>query len=701
VKRYTTAGTASDQGKASGVLAVGVVSELLGRPVGATGTTTFRPPYVPVAFSLLAGRDRGVLADPAQVTAVHDWHLARGAAFENVGQWKRARYFPRPGEDMEAAVLRECRAAREAVAVMDASTLGKIDVQGPDAAAFLDRVYTNRMSTLPVGSCRYGMMCSADGMVLDDGVAARLGENHFLVTTTTGNAGPVLEWLEEWQQTEWPDLRVFCTSVTDHWATVAIVGPLAREVLARLAPDLAVEAGAFPFMTVREAVVAGVAARVFRISFSGELAYEVNVPAWYGRALWEAVMAAGEPLGITPYGTETMHVLRAEKGYAMVGQETDGTVTPQDLGMDWIVSKQKGEHKGEWRGGFVGRRSHRRRDTAKSDRKRLVGLLPEDPGLVLPEGAQLVERPVETPEPGAPPVPMVGHVTSAYRSATLGRSFALALVRGGTARVGERLYAPLSGRTVAVTVTEPVFYDPRGTRRDGLPVAHATETAAEPATEPAAARVTAPARAARGVVDPVRRSPAAGFATRFAAAGRDDTVRLAERPFLAMIDLRLDPRLEPDALQPTLERIEDALGMAIPRTVGAAGGDAETSALWLGPGWWLVVGPPGTEAATAARLRASLDAAPGSVVDVSAQRTALELTGPRARDVLMTGCRIDLHPRAFPAGSCAQTLLARTHMILHHLGPVGGRAPRFRVLVRASSAPYAAEWLLDAMIEHT
>jgi sarcosine oxidase subunit alpha len=290
-------------------------------------------------------------------------------------------------------------------------------------------------------------MCRADGMVFDDGVTTRLGPEHFLMTTTTGNAAAVLDWLEEWLQTEWPDLRVRCTSVTDHWATVAIAGPRSRDVVAALAPDLAVDNASFPFMTVREALVHGVLARVFRISFSGELAYEVNVPAWYGLALWEAVTAAGA----TPYGTEAMHVLRAEKGYVIVGQETDGTVTPQDLGLR--VSKRKPD--------FVGMRSHGRADTARADRKRLVGLLPEDPDEVLPEGAQLVAA------PGEPPVPTLGHVTSSYLSVALGHSFALALVAGGPDRIGQRLYAPLADRTIAVTVTDPVFYDPEGARRDG------------------------------------------------------------------------------------------------------------------------------------------------------------------------------------------------------------------------------------------
>ncbi|WP_374103641.1 sarcosine oxidase subunit alpha family protein [Streptomyces sp. ISL-86] len=455
LKRYTTAGTANDQGKTSGVLAGGVIAHLLGVDVAELGTTTFRAPYAPVSFATLAGRDRGVLHDPVRVTALHDWHVAHGALFENVGQWKRPWYYPRAGEDMEAAVLRECRAAREGVAFMDASTLGKIDVQGPDAGEFLDRLYTNMMSTLKVGMIRYGVMCRPDGMVFDDGTVIRLAERRFLVTTTTGNAAAVLDWMEEWLQTEWPDLRVHCASVTEQWATVALVGPRSREVLGGLAPQLAVDNAGFPFMAWRDTAVAGIPARVCRISFSGELAYEINVSPWDATALWEALYEAGRPLGITAYGTETMHVLRAEKGYPIVGQDTDGTVTPQDLGMGWVVSKKKPD--------FIGKRSYARADTSRPDRKHLVGLLPDDPGTLLPEGTHLV---ASSPLP-EPPVPMLGHVTSSYRSAALGRTFALALVRGGRARIGERLYAPVGGELVPVTVASPVLYDPEGARRDG------------------------------------------------------------------------------------------------------------------------------------------------------------------------------------------------------------------------------------------
>ncbi|WP_405952066.1 sarcosine oxidase subunit delta family protein [Streptomyces prunicolor] len=454
-KRYTTAGTANDQGKTSGILASGVVAELLGVDVSLLGTTTFRPPYTPVSFATLAGRDRGALHDPIRTTALHDWHVMQGALFENVGQWKRPWYYPQDGEDMETAVLRECAAAREGVAFMDGSTLGKIDVQGPDAPVFLDRLYTNMMSNLKVGMIRYGVMCRPDGMVFDDGTAIRLAPDRYLVTTTTGNAAAVLDWMEEWHQTEWPELRVHCASVTEQWATVALVGPRSREVLGSLAPQLAVGNDDFPFMAWRDTTVAGIEARVCRISFSGELAYEINVSPWEALALWEALYEAGAPFGITPYGTETMHVLRAEKGYPIIGQDTDGTVTPQDLGMSWVVSKKKPD--------FIGKRSYARADAVRPDRKHLVGLLPEDPAAFLPEGTQLIADSVLP----APPVPMLGHVTSSYRSAALGRTFALALIKGGRDRIGERLYAPVGDRLIPVTVASPVLYDPEGARRDG------------------------------------------------------------------------------------------------------------------------------------------------------------------------------------------------------------------------------------------
>ena len=456
VKRFTTIGTAADQGRGSGVLTVGVLAQLSGRPIDEIGTTTYRPPYTPISFALLAGRDRGRLADPERLTALHDWHVEHGAVFEDVGQWKRPWYFPVGDEDLDAAVRRECAAARTGVAVMDASTLGKIELQGDDVGVLLDRLYTNVFSTLAVGKVRYGVMCGPDGMAFDDGTTARLADDRWLMSTTTGNAARVLEWLEEWLQTEWPLLDVRCTSVTDQWSTLALVGPRSRDVLAALAPGLDVSVEGFGFMTLREAVVAGGPARVMRVSFSGELAYEINVATWRALNVWTEVLAAGAAYGIAPYGTETMHVLRAEKGYPIVGQDTDGTTTPQDLGMAWIVSKKKPD--------FVGKRSYARPHTVDPGRRQLVGLVPVDGRTRVAEGAQLVS-------PGArltdTPVPMHGHVTSSYDSVALGTPFALALLSAGSQRHGEVLDAVDDGVPTAVRVVPPAAYDPDGARRDG------------------------------------------------------------------------------------------------------------------------------------------------------------------------------------------------------------------------------------------
>jgi sarcosine oxidase subunit alpha len=450
IKRATYIGTAIDQGRTSGAVAAEIVNSLLGDPAGAQGPSNARPPVTPVSYGVIAGPYRGELLDPVRTTSMHDLHVERGAVFEDVGQWKRPWYFPREGESMDDAVARECLAVRNDVGAMDASTLGKIEVVGPDAPVFLDRMYTNRMSSLKVGSIRYGLMCGLDGMVFDDGVAMRLADDRYLVTTTTGGAARVLDHFEEWLQTEWTDLRAFCTSVTEQWAVVAVNGPRAREVIAAIGTDVDLSKDAFPHMAFRDGVVAGVPGRLARVSFSGELAFEIHVAWWHGANVWEQVMAEG----VTPYGTETMHVLRAEKGYVIVGQDTDGTVTPFDLGMDWIVNHSKGD--------FIGRRSFRRADTARKDRKQFVGLLPDDPKALLPEGAQLV-----LDDTGTIPMPMVGHVTSSYRSANVGRTFALALLEGGHESHGEAIYAPLEDGTLAATITSPVLFDPEGAHLAG------------------------------------------------------------------------------------------------------------------------------------------------------------------------------------------------------------------------------------------
>ncbi len=463
IKRYTTIGTAHDQGKTSGMLTIGALCQLNdiaqdGKPLlspADVGTLSFRPPYVPVPFAALAGRERGPLSDPIRITSLHQWHVEAGAVFEDVGQWKRPWYFPKPGESVADAVRRECIAARQGVAVMDASTLGKIDIQGPDAAVFLDRIYTNMFSTLPEGQCRYGLMCKADGMVFDDGVTTRLGKNHFLMTTTTGGAAGVLSWLEEWLQTEWPDLKVYCTSVTEHISTIALVGPKSRQLLQELVTDIDLSKEAFPFMHSRMATIDNITVRIGRISFSGELAFEINVAWGYARYIWERLWSLGSHYDLTPYGTETMHVLRAEKGYIIIGQETDGTQTPMDLNMGWVVSKKKE---------FIGKRSFQLPYLKATGRRQLVGLLPENKDEIVPEGAHITE--LNEHANGQGKTRHIGYVTSSYFSPALGRAFALALVTDGLNRMGEVVEVPIGKTVLRASICDSVFVDRENIRRD-------------------------------------------------------------------------------------------------------------------------------------------------------------------------------------------------------------------------------------------
>jgi sarcosine oxidase subunit alpha len=352
---------------------------------------------------------------------------------------------------MQQTLNRECLAVRNSVGMLDASTLGKIDIQGKDAREFLNRVYTNAWTKLAPGKCRYGLMLKEDGMIFDDGVTACLSDHHFLMTTTSGGAAAVLAWLELWHQTEWPELDVYFTSVTDQWATCSFAGPNSRKVLEKLCTDVDLSAEAMKFMDYREGTVAGIKSRIFRISFTGELSFEVNVPADQGHYMWQKLMEAGEEFGITPYGTESMHVLRAEKGFIIAGQDTDGSMTPYDCLMGWAVGKTKTFS-------FLGERSFTRPDTARADRKQLVGLKPKDPTVVIPEGSQIVM------DPNQPiPMDMMGHVTSSYWSECLGHGIAMGTVKGGLARMGETVYCPLAdGRVLAAEICSPVFYDPKG-----------------------------------------------------------------------------------------------------------------------------------------------------------------------------------------------------------------------------------------------
>jgi sarcosine oxidase subunit alpha len=451
VKRYTTTGMATDQGKTSNMNALGIVAGQLDKTLPGVGTTTFRPPYTPVTFGTLVGPARHALFDPIRTTPIHDWAEGQGALFENVALWRRAWYFPKAGEDIHDAVARECRAVREAVGIFDASTLGKIEVVGPDAAEFMNRIYVNPWLKLEVGRCRYGLMLKEDGYILDDGVVARIAPDCFHVTTTTGGAPRVLAHMEDYLQTEWPDLKVFLTSTTEQWAVIALQGPKAREVIAPLVDGIDLSPAAFPHMAMRSGTICGVPTRLFRVSFTGELGFEINVPSDHAKAVWEAIWEAGQQHGITPYGTETMHVLRAEKGYIIIGQETDGTVTPDDVGLAGMIAKAKKD--------FVGKRSLARPDVVASGRKQLVGLVTDDPKLVLDEGAQLVD------DPGQPiPMRMLGHVTSSYWSPNCGRSIAMALVADGRALQGGALHVTTPEGFARVTVVDPVFFDPKGER---------------------------------------------------------------------------------------------------------------------------------------------------------------------------------------------------------------------------------------------
>ena len=454
IKRYTTTGMATDQGKLSNMNALGVAADELKKPIPEVGLTTFRPPYTPVTFGAFAGPARGDLFDPIRRTPIHDWAAENGALFEDVGVWKRAWYFPQARETMHDAVARECRTTRASVGLFDATTLGKIEVVGTDAATFLERMYANAFQKLEVGRCRYGLMLNEAGFLMDDGVIARLKPDRFHVTTTTGGAPRVLAHMEDYLQTEFTDLRVWATSTTEQWATIAVQGPRARETIAPLVEGVDLARDAFPHMSVREARVCGVPTRLMRVSFTGELGYELNVPSHLGRPVWEAVWREVQKHGGCAYGTEAMHVMRAEKGYVIVGQETDGTVTLADLGLEWAIGKTKKD--------FVGKRSLMRPDMLVDNRKQLVGLLTDNLGIALEEGAQVTDS-------ASPPIgsSALGHVTSSYMSAALGRPIALALVAAGRSRIGARLHVPMPGGAIGVTVVGAVFYDKEGARLNG------------------------------------------------------------------------------------------------------------------------------------------------------------------------------------------------------------------------------------------
>jgi heterotetrameric sarcosine oxidase alpha subunit len=453
VKRYTTLGMGTDQGKTANVNGLAIVAQRRAEAIAAVGTTTFRPPYTPVALGALAGPETGKHFEPVRRTPLHDWHAAHGATFVEAGQWLRPRAYPREGESFDGAWRREVLAVRRAAGICDVSTLGKIDVQGPDATVFLERVYCNGFASLKVGRSRYGLMLREDGIVLDDGTVTRIGERRYFLTTTTANAGRVLAHLEYLLQVVWPDLKARVASVTDQYGQIALAGPRSRDVLRKLA-DIAVDNATLPFLASAAAIIAGARVRLFRISYSGELAYEIAVPADRTVVVWEALLAAGREADLVPYGTEAMAAMRIEKGH-VAGAEINGQTTPADLGLARLVSAKEY---------FIGRRLLERPALADTARPRLVGLEPLDRVSAIPAGAQLI---ADARAP--PPVPMLGHVTSATFSPTLNRPIALALLTGGVVRKGGTVTAaaPLDDIFVDARVVDPVFYDPAGERLHG------------------------------------------------------------------------------------------------------------------------------------------------------------------------------------------------------------------------------------------
>jgi sarcosine oxidase, subunit alpha len=577
VKRYTTAGMATDQGKTGNLNALATVAALTSRTMPEIGLTSFRPPYTPVTFGTFAGAARGDLFEPIRRTPIDD----QDAVFEDVGNWKRAHYFPRPGETMLHSVARECRAVRNDLGMFDASTLGKIEIVGPDAAEFLNRMYTGDFARLAPGRCKYGLLLGEDGFIRDDGVIARLAPEHFHVTTTTGGAANVLHHMEDYLQTEFPTMRVWLTSITEQWAVIALQGPRAATALALYLDGI--DLTTMPHMSVREGQFAGGPTRLFRVSFTGELGFEINLPANFARSAWDLLRETGA----TRYGTETMHVLRAEKGFIHVGQETDGTVIPDDLGLNRTIARAKPD--------FIGKRSLMRADMLRDDRKQLVGLLTTDPTIVLEEGAQLT----------AAGTVSLGHVTSAYHSATLGRSIALGLLAGGRSRYGTNLHIPLTGGTEEITVVDPIFYDPAGGRMTG------SIAPSSPQSAPSVAGTSFKPPPAKPCVD----------------------VAMVMAPAKNKFSIRTQ---EPIAL-----------------TLRAVTRNGHTT-LWLGPDEYLIVGdtlPPITA---------------HSIVDVSHRTVAFRVAGPRAAWCLNAFCALDLD--TVPVNFCTRTLFGKAEIILWHIG---------------------------------
>jgi sarcosine oxidase subunit alpha len=438
---------ATDQGKTSNINGINILAKFLGKPVEEIGHTSFRPPYKPIPLGVIAGQYSKTLFKPTRKTPIDPWSEKNKVQWEPVGDWRRPYVYPRGTETVKQAIEREVLNVRNNVGLLDSSTLGKIMVKGPDAGKFLDLVYTNNMSSLPSNKCRYGLMCTEAGFIFDDGVVARLNGDTFICHTTSGGSDRVFAWFEEWLQTEWIDLKVYVLNLTEQYSQIAVVGPNARKLLECLkGPDLS--DNKLPFMHFVEGKLDGVWARIYRISFTGELSYELAVNSNDALSFWEKLCKIGKSFNVQPYGTEALHILRAEKGFIVVGDETDGTVTPKDVGMDWIVSKKKDD--------FIGKKALGLMFLNQKNRKQLVGIKTLDEKIVLPDGCHAIED-------GRP----IGHVTSTYFSPTLSRSIAFGLIEDGLERLGTTVEFNISpNETIFGKLVEPVFYDKKGEKQN-------------------------------------------------------------------------------------------------------------------------------------------------------------------------------------------------------------------------------------------
>ncbi len=451
VKRYTTLGMATDQGRTSNLNGLQLVSNIENKIVPEVGHTTFRPPFTPITIGTIVGREVGMEYMPTRKTPMHEWHEKNNAVFVDAGAWKRPRYYKEGNETLFEASKREAKNVRENVGICDVTTLGKIDIKGPDAAEFLNRVYTNAWMKLPIGKARYGLMLREDGIVMDDGTTTRISENHYHMTTTTAQAANVLSHLEYYLQIVWPELNVNVVSTTEQWAGAAIAGPKSRDMLSKLYPDLDVSNEALPFMGYKEAEFFGVPSRIFRISFSGELAYEINVKSDHGMFMWEKMMEVGKEFGNQPYGTEALSTLRIEMGH-VAGPELDGRTIPSDVSLNGLVSKKKD---------FIGKNSLGRKAFNVESRQKIVGLIPIDRKSSIPEGSHIVQD-----QNAKLPNPKLGHVSSSCWSVENNNPFSLAIMKDGKNMIGKKFFAvsPLKNKSIEVEVISSHYVDPEGKR---------------------------------------------------------------------------------------------------------------------------------------------------------------------------------------------------------------------------------------------